>query len=87
MQDYLKLVWHGEICPVELCAVNNQEIKRLEELRERKREKLMQRVGKEEQIVFEKYIDCVEELLLIYMEESFEFGVKYTSKFLLNALQ
>ena len=52
MQDYLKLVWHGEICPVELCAVNNQEIKRLEELRERKREKLMQRVGKEEQIVF-----------------------------------
>ena len=87
MQEYLRSVWHGEICPVELCSVNNQEIARLEKLRERKREKLMLRVGKEEQVVFEKYIDCGEELLLIYMEEAFVCGVKYTAKFLLNALQ
>lgn len=87
MQEYLRSVWHGEICPVELCSVNNQEIARLEKLRERKREKLMLRVGKEEQVVFEKYIDCVEELLLLYMEEAFECGVRYTAKFLLNALQ
>ena len=87
MQEYLRSVWHGELCPVELCSVNNQEIARLEKLRERKREKLMLRVGKEEQVVFEKYIDCVEELLLLYMEEAFECGVRYTAKFLLNALQ
>jgi hypothetical protein len=86
MQQFIKSIWLGEVCPLETCSKYNQEIIRLEGLRERTREKLINALGREEQEIFEKYIESVEELLFLYMEDSFECGVKYTAKFMLNAL-
>ena len=87
MKDFIKSIWLGEVCPIEICSKHNQEINRLEKLREKNREKMMKSVGREEHIIFEKYIDCVEELMSLYMEDAFESGAKYTAKFLLNSLQ
>ncbi len=87
MQEFIKSIWLGEEYPIERCAVNNKQIRNLEALRERNRLKLVQALNEAERRTFENYIDCVDELVSLYLEEAFVSGVRYSAHFMLEALQ
>ena len=71
MKKLISDLWNGNIAPCEHCGAHNPEINRLHGMIEHSREKLRGELTDEQQLLFQKYIDCSESYLLRLMELAF----------------
>lgn len=71
MARIISQLWHGNLKPVERSVENNSEIKQLEELMQRNLKNLETHLNETTKEILEKYIDCVNEYILVTNEQAF----------------
>ena len=71
MRQTIKDLWNGRINPYQNCGTGDPEIRHLMELMERHRDAVMKISGREQQELFEKYMDCAGEYSRLMQEAAF----------------
>ena len=66
-------LWEGRLEPGRRCGIG-REMREVEELLERNRNKLKATLNENEQSILDKYDDCIEEQLFIVAEQAFYEG-------------
>ena len=77
-------LWNGNIAPVEHCGAHDREANHLSSLIERNREALLVLLTPEQRLLFQKYIDSLEEYLLRMMGLSFYDGFRIGAKLIME---
>ena len=86
MKEFIHKIWYGNIQPGSEVTVNNAEISRLLQYKERHREKLLSLLNEEQRKILEKYESNEEELYCLVQEDAFAEGVRYAVRFLVEAM-
>ena len=84
MKNLISDLWNGNIASCEHCGAHNPEINRLHGMIEHSREKLRGGLSDEQQVLFQKYIDCSESYLFRLMELAFADGFSLGAKIMLE---
>lgn len=85
MNDFLKMIWSGQISPLEDWMVETEEIKEIEKLRARHTNQLISILGDKREIL-DKLIECDDEIEWLHNEQAFACGVRFAVSFLIDAL-
>lgn len=86
MSHTIEDLWNGNLAPCDQCGAHDGQINRLHVLIERHREGLCEMLTPEQRQTFDKYLDCMEEQLLLLMERAFCDGFSLASRLLTEAL-
>ena len=84
--NVLKEFWYGNINPQEQSKDNNQEINELLNLMGRNRDQLQATMTPEQQVILEKYEDCVNEMYGLIETEVFSYGFRLGGRLMLATL-
>lgn len=82
----LEEFWYGNINPQEQSKDNNQAIKELLNLTGRNRDQLQATLTPEQQVILEKYDDCVNEMYGLIETAIFSYAFRLGSKLMLATL-
>lgn len=86
MKREIRELWNGNIVPCERCGVDDPNMTELAALMARNKSALREKLTPQLQELFEKYIDCSEEYLLLMMEYAFCDGFSIASRLLTESL-
>ena len=86
MKDFIHKIWYGNVQPSREISVNNAEISRLMQYKNRHREQLLSQLNEEQMKILEKYESNEEELYCLAQEDAFTEGVRYAVQFLVEAM-
>ena len=86
MKSILEELWYGNVVPMERITPETAEQKKLIDLVERNREKLIDSLTEEQKIIFEKYEDVVWELCSLYERQAFEYGFKLAARIVVESV-
>ena len=84
--NVLKEFWYGNINPQEQSKDNNLAIKELLNLMGRNRDQLQATMTPEQQVILEKYDDCVNEMYGLIETEVFSYGFWLGGRLMLATL-
>ena len=84
--NVLKEFWYGNINPQEQSKDNNLAIKELLNLMGRNRDQLQATMTPEQQVILEKYDDCVNEMYGLIETEVFSCGFRLGGRLMLATL-
>ena len=84
--NVLKEFWYGNINPQEQSKDNNLSIKELLNLMGRNRDQLQATMTPEQQVILEKYDDCVNEMYGLIETEVFSYGFRLGGRLMLATL-
>lgn len=84
--NVLKEFWYGNINPQEQSKDNNLAIKELLNLMGRNRDQLQATMTPEQQVILEKYDDCVNEMYGLIETEVFSYGFRLGGRLMLATL-
>lgn len=86
MARIIPQLWHGNLTPIKQSEKNNFEMKQLEKLMERNLKKLESHLNENTKEILEKYIDCVNEYMIVTNEQAFCNGFCLGTRILTEAL-
>ncbi|MBR4971787.1 MAG: hypothetical protein IKY59_02330 [Oscillospiraceae bacterium] len=84
--NVLKEFWYGNINPQEQSKDNNLALKELLNLMGRNRDQLQATMTPEQQVILEKYDDCVNEMYGLIETEVFSYGFRLGGRLMLATL-
>ena len=74
------------LTPVKFSGINNPEIRELEDLIERNRTSLEEKLDKNQIEILKTYTDCINEYILVFTEQAFCDGFSVGTKIIVEAL-
>ena len=86
MRSIIEELWYGNVVPMERITPETAEQKKLIDLVERNREKLIDSLTEDQKIIFEKYEDVVWELCSFYERQAFEYGFKLAARIVVESV-
>lgn len=86
MLNTIMQLWNGTLEPISHLGLNNPDIRRLENLIQRNREKVEANLAESEKEIFEKYNDCINEYAILLSEQAFCDGFCLGTKITVEAL-
>ena len=86
MTKTIARLWNGTLDPAKYSGADNSELKQLEQLIQRNGESLEESIDKKAEEIFEKYIDCVNEYIVLCNEQAFCDGFSLGAKIITEAL-
>ncbi|MBQ8400414.1 MAG: hypothetical protein IJX14_00645 [Clostridia bacterium] len=86
MKDFIHRIWCGDVQPGKEITANSAEIAELMRYRSRHKEKLLSLLDAEQKKVFHDYESSEQELSWLTQEDAFTEGVRYTVRFLMEAM-
>ena len=79
-------LWNGNVTPYEHCGAHDSEANKLNNLLERNREALSEKLTEAQREIFQKYTDCSDEYLLRMLELAFADGFVLGSRLMVEVL-
>ena len=76
MNNTIKDLWHGNICPETDSRNNSPEMKQLMEYMARHHDELLKTMTDEQKVIFEKFDDCCSEYASLAESAIFEYAFK-----------
>lgn len=86
MTKTISELWSGNLDPVMRMGMNNTEIDKMEKLMSDNYSKIKSNINDEQKEVLEKYLDCVNDYVLLISEQSFCDGFCLGTKISAEAL-
>ena len=86
MTKTISRLWSGNLDPVMRLGMNNAEIDKMEKLMSDNYSKIKANITDEQKEILEKYLDCVNDYVLLISEQSFCDGFCLGTKILEEAL-
>ncbi len=85
MENILKDLWNAYL--EEKDPLSSEEEIRLLAMAEKKEQNLRNAINKEQTALLDEYISCREELNSIYAFNSFKIGIRFATKYLIEAIK
>lgn len=82
MENIIRAIWNSQITGKD----DSKEKNELKRLKERHKSAILNELGSNGKVIFEKYEDCETELDCIILEETFAEGVKFAVKLFVESL-
>ena len=71
MSNTIEKLYEGKLKPLKSIGENNGEIRRMEHVIERNKNKIEEMLDDNSKAIFEKYVECINELLFLVSEQAF----------------
>ena len=86
MKSIIEELWYGNVVSIDDITTSNLEERELIALRDRNRNKLLEKFTDDEKELFEKYEDVVKELHSYDSKQAFEYGFKLGVRIVVEAV-
>lgn len=84
MEDVIRNLYYGNLCPSEKCSINSPQIKVLANKICKQRQEIINELTKEQKDVLEQYNNLLLELHSEYCEQFFTDGFKLGAQFIIE---
>lgn len=71
MSKTIELIYEGKLEPVRSIGKSNEKMRRIENLAERNKNKLEEALDSDKKEIFDKYVQCIDEYLILVSEQAF----------------
>ena len=79
-------IWYGNVVPIDQCGKRDESIAQIELLMEKNKSILLHALSETQKETFAKYVDCVEEYVMLVTEQAFCEGAQFSGKFLAETI-
>lgn len=86
MSNTIVKLYEGKLEPLKSIGKSNDEMRRMEILIERNKNKMEEMLDGERKIIFEKYVECINEYMLLINEQAFCDGFCLGARILSEAI-
>ena len=86
MPNIIEELWYGRLKPFEKCISASDDAKELEDYIARHKRALSENMTDEQKVIFEKLVDCYEELNDINERLIFTYGFKLGTRFAIESV-